>query len=732
MKISINFKAGDPWSYCGRRYRFECEMGNGCLFFRDEGTLSPLQVEDEDGEWRAPTIEWALEALARGDLKLERDLLAPSTLSRARLQEIDPETAYAKDPKAELRFRVLRALDQMAKIPRTEKAFRIAIAKIWASDERLAAKFPQKPGARTVRRWSVTRGEPGERRLNQMVSLAGRVPRQSRLAPEVHAIMQEAALWYWSSRRWSIGDGYARCRQALAELNSYRVARGEQPIDAPSSEIFRRTVRKLECHDTVRGKFGAQVANTRFKACGKGLTATRILQIGEMDHTTIDGVIVIDEDYKLPAGRPYLTAIADVFSGCIVGFFVSFEPPSVFSVIECIKRANRPKINLPSCAEPYPILAYIFGRFDELVVDNGREFAGVAMQDSLADAGISLRLAPIGTPTHKGKVERFFETLNTLLLHKLPGGVFKPELLREFGYDPRKDAAITLAQLEDLIWQALVLHHIRPPEGEPLPRALVWQKSAELNPIEVLGNDDQLNKMLGKVAERCVVSRSGVSLFGLNYHDPGKVGGLLEDLAPLEPIRGRRKGSASARVKVKYNPENLAEVHVWNKVTGCYVTLPCTDEKYAGGVSLWHHQKLQEWSKQQGFEFSTEEDRLRVQAQMNAKLEECGPKLKGKELRTFARLSNSAAVKSKLNADVALAYALPRHDGLAPVIVEHETMAAARSDGGQKPSRPARGKKPKPALPRRNTSIGSVTRSEQREQPLDFSVDVSAWKEVEL
>lgn len=732
MKICINFKAGEPWSYCGRRMRFECEMGNGHLFFRDEDTLGAFQVEDDDGEWRAPTIDWALEAFAAGDLKRERDPLGPPHLKAAQLQDVDPQAAFERDPWAELRFCVLRALDELPELPRSDRAFQLALANIWASDNGLAVKFPIKPAPKTVRRWVDERGAPGERHLNQMVSMAGRVPRRKRLPTEVRALMHEAALWYWSGHRWSIGNAYARFCQALVGLNSQRVADGYDPFGKPTAECFRLVVRGLECHETVREKYGARVANMRFKACGKGLTATRILQIGAMDHTMVDGVVIIDADYKLPAGRPWLTVIVDVFSGCVVGFFISFEPPSIYSVMECIKRANRPKTNLPRCADPFPILKFIFGRFDELVVDNGREFAGAAMQDALADVGISLRLAPVASPTHKAIVERFFAALNTLVLQKLPGGVFRPELLRDLGYDPRKDASLTLAQLEDLIWHAIVLHHIRPPEGKPLPRAQVWQADAEHHSIEVLDDDSQLDKMLGKVVYPCLVTRSGVALFGLHFHDRSKVEGLLEDLVPKESLRARRRGSAKARVKVKYNPANLSEIHVWNKVAGLYVTLPCTDERYAGGVSLWHHRKLQDWAKQKGLEFSSEEDRLSVQAQMIDKLEEDGPKLKGKELRAFARLSNSAKLRARAAPDVAIAYAQPRHDGLAPVIVEHQSMAADRSDGGQKPSRPSVRKKSKPGPLRRKAPIGPVRRSEPRDESLDFSVDVSAWKEVEL
>jgi putative transposase len=732
MTILIRFKSAEPWSYCGERIRFECEMGDGRLLFRHEGTLSAFQIEDDDGRPCAPTMDWVMDTLASGDLKREHDFSGPPERRIAALEDMDPESAYQKDPWSELRLRVLKALDELPELQRSDRAFRVALSRLWGEQPELAEKFPKKPSPKSVRRWIDERGTPGERRLNQMVSMAGRVRRQNRLHAETHAAMQEAALWYWSSRRWLIGDAYSRCIAALEKVNQKRKEDGHNALFDPSPEIFRRLVRQLECEETVREKFGARVANMRFKPCGRGISATRILQVGAMDHTMLDGVAVIDADYMLPAGRPWLTVIVDVFSGCVVGFYISFEPASIHSVMECIKRANRPKINLPPAADAFPALKTIFGRFDELIVDNGKEFAGVAMHDALADVGISLRLAPVAAPTYKAIVERFFGTLNTLLNRKLPGGVLKPELLRELGYDPYKDAVLTLHQLEDLIWDALILHHIKPPEGKGLPRAQVWEADAERYGIDVLSDDTQLDKMLGKVKYPCSVTRSGVRLFGLTYHSPKDVAGLLEDLVPKEPMRGRRKGSGTARVKVKYNPVNLAEIHVWNKVTKRYVTLPCDDEKYAAGVSLWHHQKLQEWAWQKGLEFSSERERLIVQAQMIETLEELGPKLRGKELRAFSRLSNSPAIRAKLNPNIAIAYAQSRPDGLSPVIIQHETMAADRSDGGQKPSRPAPRKKPKAKPPSRKSTRANDQRKLETGGTPDFSVDLSSWKEADL
>ncbi len=731
MSISIRFNVGELWIFCGQRLRFERHLGNDLLYFLDEARLGPFQVEDEDGELCAPSVEWALEAFAAGDLKRANDPHGPPVRTTAIFQDIGPSEAAEMDSMAPMRAFVVRGLDAMPLPPRSDRSYRIAVAKLWAANPQEAARFPRKPCPRAVRNWMDERGLPGDRPLSQMVSMSGRGPRARRLCPLVRAELSRAALWYWSALRWSITDAYARLAENIEKINLERATRpGLPPLIVPSLETMRREVRRTECFETVREKRGLKAANSQFKACGQGLRATRILQLGAMDHTTLDGVAVIDGTEMLPLGRPHLTALMDVYSDCVVGALISFEPPSIYSVMECIKRANRPKMHLPRSADQFPDLRCIFGRFDEIVVDNGKEFAGVATQDALTDVGISLRLAPVGSPTFKAVVERLFGTLNSLQNTKLPGGVLKPELLREFGYDPAKDAVLTLTELEEILWETLTLYHITPRRGEGSPPAQLWASQAA-DGIDTIGDDAALERMLGKVEVR-TVTRSGVELHGLTFHDVAKVSSLLEDLIRYEPVRPRRRGSATARVKVKYNPACLSEIHVWNTHTRSYVTLPCIDETYGRLVSLWQHQELQRWATRKGEQYSTQADRLRVRANLIRILEEMAPTLRGRELRAFARLQNSPKVQSRASGEVALAYAHARHDGLGPII-EHEPLASARSDGGQKPSRRPPGKKRPQAKARRAKKIEDHAHLKPETGRLaDFSVDLSSWKEIEL
>lgn len=203
------------------------------------------------------------------------------------------------------------------------------------------------------------------------MSQCGRVARSSRLPSLARDKLNEAALLYWADRTLSIADSYARFAHDVACLNEERLQNGQAPFVVPSKETHRKLIRSLEGFDTYKARLGEKLAKLRLEGCGEGLKANRFLELGCMDTKYLDNLVVVDFDGRLPLGKPYLTAVIDVFTACIVGFVVTFEPPSIYSAMECVKRANSPKLHLLRGGPRYALLSNIFGRFSELIVDNG-------------------------------------------------------------------------------------------------------------------------------------------------------------------------------------------------------------------------------------------------------------------------------------------------------------------------------------------------------------------------
>lgn len=715
--MSMIFKPGQRWTYDGLALCFERELGDELLVFMIELTLAPLQLEDSDGRKWAPSRAWALEAFASGRLKRVPDVPRSGARRQAAATDVDSEFVEQRDKKARLRAFVVRWFDDQGEVARGLKAIERALARLWREEPEKAEQFGKMPSAWSVRRWLDNRGTPGERPLRQMISMTGRVQRSRRFPPETLELLRRSVAEYWSREKLSKSEAYSLFHRLISYINKRR-QRGRHSLPQlkiPRFETFRLEVNFHERFETFAAKYGPLKAKARFKTHGEGLTAARALQLGCMDHNFLDTVVCLDADWMIPIGRPWVTVLIDVRTRCIVGFVISFEPPSLYSVTECIKRANRPKLHLRQREPRFIILVEIYGRFDEIVVDNGWEFAGNSLEDVMNDAGTTIRWAPVRSPTYKAVVERFFRTLNNLLAHKVTGAVYKPELLRQMGYDPYKDAVLTLSEIEDLMWEAICYYHKSEHRGIGMAPADLWQRDVLANGIDVIGDDSLLDKIAGKTEYPCKVTRGGVRLFGLQYHDQGLVAGLLDDLIGIEPVRKQQHGSrpATATVKVHYNPANISEIHVWNRRRKVYVTLPCADKNYVAGMSLWHHRQVQAWAKDRSLEFITEADRLAARARLVDRIQSAVPSAKIRDRRAKARLLSPPSVHPVGGHRVSVAYAPPRHDGLAPII-DHEPLASHRNDGGLPSPRPAKG--------RRNRAVQQSKPGPTKAEPINAAV----------
>ena len=110
--------------------------------------------------------------------------------------------------------------------------------------------------------------------------------------------------------------------------------------------------------------------------------------------------VEVVNDAGVFADRPYLTTVVDVFSRAILGFWLTIEKASSFSVALCLARALCPKDAWLSARglgdHDWPV----FGRPGTLVVDGAKEFKGAAFGRGCKEYGIAIR------PRHRGNVHQ--------------------------------------------------------------------------------------------------------------------------------------------------------------------------------------------------------------------------------------------------------------------------------------------------------------------------------------
>lgn len=114
-----------------------------------------------------------------------------------------------------------------------------------------------------------------------------------------------------------------------------------------SRESVRRIALNINQYDVMNSRYGRRAADTKRGPRAAGVITTRPLERVEMDHFLCD-VHLVCEKTGIRLGRPWLTLAVDHYSGMVLGYYLSFAPPSAASVLAALRHAILPKINFTS------------------------------------------------------------------------------------------------------------------------------------------------------------------------------------------------------------------------------------------------------------------------------------------------------------------------------------------------------------------------------------------------
>ena len=219
-----------------------------------------------------------------------------------------------------------------------------------------------------------------------------------------------------------------------------------------------------------------------------------------------------------------------------------------------------------------------------LVCDNGLEFHSDQLRRVCEELNTELLFCPKDEPHYKGSVERFQGTLNRAISHRLKGTSFS-SIEQRGEYDSQKHAAVTLPQLDELIHTWIVSIYLAEiHRGIKQAPAIRWANGlANYSPVLPVSMT-QFELSLCKQTQR-QLRHTGVELFGLFYN-----------CYALSEIRQQIKHAP--KVKVSYDPENLARIWVFDPIQGNYLIVDCTEPEYANGLSLVAHKSIRRDTKQ--------------------------------------------------------------------------------------------------------------------------------------
>lgn len=271
--------------------------------------------------------------------------------------------------------------------------------------------------------------------------------------------------------------------------------------------------------------------------------AGRPNQVWQADHTMLD-ILIRGTDDK--PDRPWLTVILDDYSRAVCGYMVFSGAPSAMNTALALRQAIWPK--------PDPSWA-MCGVPDVLHVDHGSDFISHHLEHATRDLHVRIIHSTVGRPQGRGKVERFFGTINTELLPTLPGHL--PTLPGHLAAGAEPVPTLRLPELDYAIRSFISTYNARTHREIKTSPHDAWIGEGWLPRLpESL---EALDGLLLTVPASRIVQRDGVHFLGQRY------------LAPtLVSFVGRP-------VTIRYDPRDVSGIRVFDHDTFICVAV---DEDY--------------------------------------------------------------------------------------------------------------------------------------------------------
>jgi putative transposase len=225
-----------------------------------------------------------------------------------------------------------------------------------------------------------------------------------------------------------------------------------------------------------------------------------------------------------------LTVILDDDSRAVAGYMVTFEAPSALHTALALRQAiwRKPEPTWQVCGIP-----------GILYTDHGSDFTSKHLEQVCADLKIQPIFSLVGQPRGRGRIERFFNTVNQRLLARLPG--YAPA-----GFAAQVTPALDLQGFIQA-FEHFVLHEYHQTPHSATGTAPQARWSANGFPPQLPVSLEQLDLLLLTVAKPRRVQQDGVRFQSLRSIDPTLAAYVGEDMT------------------IRYDPRDMAEIRVYHQ-----------------------------------------------------------------------------------------------------------------------------------------------------------------------
>lgn len=582
----------------GRVARFERRQGN-ILEWRVDLTNEHLQFTD---------LEIA-DGVKDGSLKLSSPpdterLDAGGKVIRTRIRELSPKAV--REGNRKLRYMTaVKAEGGMVGASQKEKKHLLHRLRLTASAEELQLRDIS---VRTLERWMLQDGGRCER--NRLIPQHhNKGNREDRLEEPVRDVVERRIDECWMCRpRIDFDTLRDFINGDIDVLNTIRPPQLKLP--RVGKKAIRAAIARRKPSALATAEFGQAVSDTRF--VGRRTLADPDLPLDrlELDSTKVD-VIVLDEETNLPIGRPWLVIATDRCTRMPAGFAITFDPPSIHTVMECLRNAIFPKSYLQEMREQHEWIVRhdwpVFGKPRTIALDQGMENLSESVLETCLNIGIN-EVAIMGRrrPWEKGGIERAIGSVSRGLFHMTPGTTFA-NVLKRVGYDPQKDVVATMEQLEHGLHSYLIDVYARKGheglttglQGRPID---AWNALIDEQEVEIIPDIEEAHQLFGRSFE-ATIRPTGVPYKRLLFYSQELVAALDDPrFLKLSPRR---------RVMCRMKTGDIGHIYVEMPHTGELITVPVAEKwaSYVIGLSIWQHERIVEYRNAQ-IKAGEEEDDL--------------------------------------------------------------------------------------------------------------------------
>lgn len=304
---------------------------------------------------------------------------------------------------------------------------------------------------------------------------------------------------------------------------------GQQGWSVPSYECVNEIVQALEPDLALLAHEGSRAYKQAYDLLYRR-EANVPNEIWQADHTCMNIWLVTEDGDTM---RPWLTIIEDDYSRCIAGYDIWFEHPNILNTCLTLRQAIWRKSDPRWSICGIPAIFY---------TDHGSDFTSNQLEQVGADLKMQLVFSTVGMPRGRGKIERFFQTVDQLFLHSLPG------FIATDNGKPTTKPRLSMAEFKVLFHDFLLDTYLRRPQKElgtdPKSR---WEGSGFLPHMpESL---EHLDLLLLTAAKTRVVRRDGIHFHTLRYIDTALADYIGEE------------------VVIRYDPRDMAEIRVFHNGT---------------------------------------------------------------------------------------------------------------------------------------------------------------------